>query len=191
MGRRKTFQCGKDDVRPPRNNQGCQMVCFITKPADIWASLEGLGMENVNVDIFYDHFWGVTCDISIVLLYFVVLVLNFPQLGLLCQEKSGNPGNNVGRNLSREFEYEITISASAFHATRGRLKFAKLLFRRNFFGLSTSVTGQLQLRRMYVDEISSLCKKKSSKSKPGKQQVRFGKKETVSAVLSFLREKSV
>jgi hypothetical protein len=83
--------------------QGCQMVCFQTKPVQFWYILEALWTGNF--DIFYNHLVYILCGH---LLYFMAIWYMFwqfiswqfgkcfdnslkcPTFGILCQEKSGN-----------------------------------------------------------------------------------------------------
>jgi hypothetical protein len=59
--------------------QGCQMVYFQTKNLNLGKILEGLGMEKVAK--FFGH-----------LEYIAAIWYIFVPFGILCQEKSGNPG---------------------------------------------------------------------------------------------------
>jgi hypothetical protein len=62
-----------------RLGQGCQMVCFHTKNPNFGYILEDLGLENIGM--LAGH-----------LEFFTVIWYFFPRIGLLNQEKSGNPG---------------------------------------------------------------------------------------------------
>jgi hypothetical protein len=65
------------------------MVCFQTKNPNLGKFFQGLGLENV--DVCYGHLehlgyfmtiWYIVCSFGTV----------FPVLGIMHQEKSGNPG---------------------------------------------------------------------------------------------------
>jgi hypothetical protein len=78
---------------------GCQMVYFQTKNPNLTFGGPSLGMENV--DILYGHSEYITAIWYLFKPFgnFVAIWYIFPHFGILCQEKSGNPGTGSGTDL--------------------------------------------------------------------------------------------
>jgi hypothetical protein len=79
---------GRDRRYKTLRDQGCQMVCFQTKPP-VWVHLG----SPLNGKIFYDHLvhFVATCFISWQLGIRCSNSLKYSYFGIVCQEKSGNP----------------------------------------------------------------------------------------------------
>jgi hypothetical protein len=93
--------------------QGCQMVCFQTKNPSLEKFLEDLAMENLG--LFYDRLVYFTAIGNILWPFGIFcghLVIS-PCLGILYQEKSGNPvwqSKNAVQHL-RKFNVMINKSS--------------------------------------------------------------------------------
>jgi hypothetical protein len=77
------------------------MVYFQTVNPNLWLILEGLRLDNVK--ICYGHLEYFTA-IWHILWPFCNVVINwyiFHRFGILCQEKSGNPGTKLKVNLHK------------------------------------------------------------------------------------------
>jgi hypothetical protein len=72
--------------------QGCQMVCFQTKNPNLGKFWRVLQWKSL---VYFTTIWRILLLLEIFncrLVYIVVIWYIFPSFGILCQEKSGNPG---------------------------------------------------------------------------------------------------
>jgi hypothetical protein len=79
------------------------MVYFQTKNYQLWKILEGLGIEKT---VSYGHlnyrmaFWYISLPFgNLVAIWYI-----FPRFGILCQEKSGNPGPEWSHHKTFSFQ---------------------------------------------------------------------------------------